>query len=87
MYVQPRNDLPVAYLIENGPAVPTETQKANAKHIASWHPAVAFAVADLLDKWAWMIGLDPELHHRVGGEQIEGVARVYLGGPDPAVIA
>lgn len=58
-----------------------DTDRANAEHIASWHPAVALAVADWLDR-------DAE-----GWEQLEAlgipdmdsftaalaVARTYLG--------
>lgn len=42
-YVQPRRDLPVVYAIENGDAIPTATQVANAHHIAAEHPGVALA--------------------------------------------
>jgi len=51
----------------------------HAAHIASWHPAVALAVADLLDRIAWMVELDPELAGRVGVDEALAVARAYLG--------
>jgi hypothetical protein len=44
----------------------------DSEHIASWHPTVALAVADLLDviaTWDWVA--DPEAL---------AVARAYLGG-------
>ena len=47
---------------------------ADATHIASWHPAVALAVADWLDREA-------VLHDALGGAmpQALAVARAYLG--------
>jgi hypothetical protein len=48
---------------------------ADAEHIASWHPAVALAVAD------WLDDTDTEGHHP--DESCCGaceVARAYLGG-------
>jgi hypothetical protein len=46
-------------------------EEANARHIASWHPVVALAVAD------W---LDAEDAHQFGPtEQAINVARAYLG--------
>lgn len=53
--------------------------RATAVHVASWHPAVALAVADLLDRIAWMGGLDPDLLHRVGMAEVVAIARAYLG--------
>lgn len=74
-YVQPRRDeLPVAYAIPNGDVIPTGTQVANAEHIASWHPAVALAVADWLDDEAVVAGED-----KPNPWALE-VARVFLGG-------
>lgn len=47
----------------------------NTAHIASWHPAVALAVADLLDMAAThQVGFTP-----VAREHITAVARTYLG--------
>lgn len=44
-------------------------------------PTEAFfrAVADLLDKIAWMAEMDPDLIERVGGDETLAVARAYLG--------
>lgn len=64
---------------------------AGAAHIASWHPAVALAVADWLDATAQRI---EEIHDSLpfsarltlgslnvtAGEQALAVARAYLGG-------
>jgi len=52
---------------------------ADATYIASWHPLVAVAVADLLDKLAWMGELDPGLLSRVGCDEAIAIARAYLG--------
>jgi hypothetical protein len=55
---------------------------ADATYIASWNPLVAVAVADLLDKLAWMGELDPGLLSRVGCDEALAIARAYLGEPD-----
>lgn len=51
-------------------------------YIASWHPGVALAVADLLDRLAWTLGLDPDLSARVGCDEALEIARAYLGEGD-----
>jgi hypothetical protein len=56
---------------------------ATLEHIASWHPAVALAVADLIDRIAWTWEIDPDLQARVGGEELLAVARAYLAGERP----
>lgn len=68
-----------------------DTDKADAEHIASWHPAVAPAVADLLDALAKRVDAicdatpTPEFGERVALESLSGypdalaVARAYLG--------
>lgn len=48
---------------------------ADAIHIASWHPAVALAVADWLDRSAQCWGATEYLDH-----QALTVASAYLGG-------
>lgn len=53
--------------------------KANAEHIASWHPAVALAVADWLDDLAARITLTRQLRHEDEERQALAVARAYLG--------
>jgi hypothetical protein len=55
--------------------------RADAEHIASWHPAVAIAVADLLDRVAdkWVAvsgGSRPVFDDEVAAL---AVARAYLG--------
>ena len=55
------------------------TDESNALHIASWHPLVALAVADSLDKIAWMGELDPDMLSRVGCDEAIAIARAYLG--------
>jgi hypothetical protein len=52
------------------------------QYVASWHPGVAVAVADLLDKLAWMGELDPDLLGRVGCDEAIAIARAYLGESD-----
>jgi len=51
-----------------------------ARFIASMHPAVALAVADLLDKIAWMGEMDKEMLGRVGCDEAIAIAMAYLGG-------
>lgn len=56
---------------------------ADAHHIASWHPAVALAVADWLERDAQMIervpeSIDPATPERVYARAF-AVARAYLG--------
>jgi hypothetical protein len=53
-----------------------------AQYVASMHPGFSLAVADLLDKWAWMGEMNPDLLSRVGGDEAIAVARAYLGEPD-----
>lgn len=53
---------------------------ANTEHIVSWQPAVALAAAKLLERWAWLGGHDPDLLHRVGGDEVIALARAYAGG-------
>lgn len=50
----------------------------DAEHIASWHPAVALAVADWLDAYAERLEV---LGHAIGSNrgQALAVARAYLG--------
>lgn len=54
------------------------TQPHDATHIASWHPAVALAVADWLDAYAERMEV---LGHAIGSnaKQALTVARTYLG--------
>jgi hypothetical protein len=56
--------------------------RATRVHIASWHPLVALAVADLLDKIAWMGELDADMLSRVGCDEAIAIARAYLGETD-----
>jgi hypothetical protein len=54
-------------------------------HIASWHPAVALAVADWLDDVAEAMA-DDAAEHTVSpyeSEQALAVARAYLAGEQP----
>jgi methylmalonyl-CoA mutase N-terminal domain/subunit len=45
---------------------------------APWDLATSRAVAALLDKIAWMVGMDAELAGRVGVDEAIAVARAYL---------
>jgi hypothetical protein len=47
--------------------------------MARWTPGVIKSVADLLDKLAWMGGLDPDLLSHVGCDEALVIARAYLG--------
>lgn len=56
-------------------------EERNGEHIASWHPAVALAVADLLDDLA---ETEERNHREMGFSPIDigrhlAVARAYLG--------
>jgi hypothetical protein len=53
---------------------------ADAVHIASWGPVPATAVADLLDRIAWMVELDGDLAGRIGGAETIAIAVAYLAG-------
>jgi len=46
---------------------------------AAWDLSANAAVAALLDKIAWMIGIDPDLVGRIGVDETLAVARAYLG--------
>jgi hypothetical protein len=59
----------------------SSTSDADAEHIASWHPTVALAVADLLDVWC-----DHHLLNSSGSlpaekDAVLRLARAYLGHP------
>lgn len=71
---------PPAHVVEDaeGVSVVGRTRALNA-HIAGMHPGVALAVAELLDKIAWMVELDPDLAGRVGVDETLAVARAYMG--------
>lgn len=57
-------------------------EELNAQHIASWHPAVALAVADWLDEtadnWTRIDPLRPHFNNRFERSAYM-VARAYLG--------
>ena len=55
-----------------------EAHEDSAEHIASWHPAVALAVADWLDQAAIHVDGGSLLHHPMSA-RAEVVARAYLG--------
>jgi hypothetical protein len=59
-----------------------QADHADAEHVAGMGPLVALAVADLLDKIAWMGELDPDMLGRVGCDEAIAIARAYLGEPD-----
>ena len=73
----------------DGSTYPRDLNRADADHIASWHPAVALAVAKALDDvaQAWEIcdgwATDPDDDEIPFEDTIDGgwvaVARVYLG--------
>jgi hypothetical protein len=52
---------------------------ARAAYVAGMHPGVALAIADWLDKIAWMVKLDPEMLGRVGCDEAIATAREFLG--------
>lgn len=72
-------------------AEPSQTPEGikDAVHIASWHPAVALAVADLLDNEASLIEgttEHPDLHMPLNGARVDlllAVADAYLSTPAP----
>lgn len=59
---------------------------AQRNHVASWHPAVARAVADVLDEEAQLLeGWAMYSYHpdaRPADHKLVAVARAYLGGAD-----
>lgn len=59
-----------------------EARIEDAKHIASWHPAVALAVADWLDEVVALIEFGSELNRAGEVGAALDVARVYLGRTD-----
>lgn len=52
-------------------------RQRDRNHIASWHPAVALAVADLLDGWA--DDVESFGGHHKSDDRALTVARTYLG--------
>ena len=58
-----------------------EVNQAVAEHIASWHPAVALAVADWLDEVARQKEIGGVVDTRMSNRAL-AVARAYLGEPD-----
>lgn len=56
--------------------------ESNAIHIASWHPLVAVAVADLLDNEAHAMEPAPP-YNGARRSLLTAVARAYLEGPAP----
>ena len=60
---------------------PSATEHGNAAHIASWHPTVALAVADLLDAVALVADHYPpiEVRPQSVANYALAVARAYLG--------
>lgn len=65
----------------SGGFVAGDTSEEEAEHIASWHPAVALAVADWLDDLAYRIVLSRQLRHEDEERAALAVARAYLGEP------
>lgn len=55
-----------------------------AEYVASMHPLIGAALADLLGTIAEMVDLDPDLMGRVGCEEVLTIARLYLGEADPS---
>lgn len=55
----------------------------DADYIAAMHPAVGEQLAKVFDAWARMASYDPDLLHRVGGDETLAVARAILAGSQP----
>lgn len=55
-------------------------ERPDAAFIAAMHPGVALALAELLAKAAWMVGLDPDLAARVGVPEALAIADLVLAG-------
>jgi hypothetical protein len=51
----------------------------DAVYADAMRPAVGLALADVFDRIAWVLDLDPDLVHRVGNEDVLKLARVCLG--------
>ncbi|WP_181785115.1 hypothetical protein [Streptomyces phytophilus] len=54
-------------------------ERADLAYIAVMHPGVALALAAVFEVWARMVDMDPDLLHRIGGEETLAVARA-IGG-------
>ena len=59
--------------------VATNLDPYEGKHMALWDPPMAEMVAKLFDRWAWMVRLDDDLIHRIGGDETLALARAVLG--------
>lgn len=62
---------------EDGHALAMHGFQAAATHIASWHPAVALAIADWLDEVAWRSEHFPKQYR--AAKHALAVATAYLG--------
>jgi hypothetical protein len=63
----------------------THDRKRNGRdleYIAAMHPGVGLALADLLDRIAWMVEMDADLAGRVGVDETLAVARAFLREAD-----
>ncbi len=73
-------DQPSEFVVSGCADAGIQRQRADAAHIASWHPAVALAVADWLDDVA-TFGTPTDGHLRPCLVPALAVARAYLGEP------
>jgi hypothetical protein len=55
----------------------------DAEYIALMHPPVGLALAAAFERFAWMIGLDPDLGYRVGCDEMFTLAREILREHEP----
>lgn len=69
---------PVDYVVDE----PLVSNPANGRHFELWDPIVAVLVATLLERWAWMVRLDPDLINRIGGDEALAIARAINGSAD-----
>lgn len=81
-YLQRIDNIGVPYVVASTTTDPSHPPTI-ADYIAAMHPGVGAALAGVFDAWARVGDLDPDLLHRVGGQETLAVARQILGG-DPA---
>jgi hypothetical protein len=76
-----RPDMPAYVAHEGWWVIASRTEQWDAEHIASWHPAVALAVADWLDATA------AEHESDSGNERADAFFAAFNTAPDIAALA
>jgi hypothetical protein len=74
-YPQRIDNIGVPYIVASTTTSPDHPPTI-ADYICTMHPGVGAVVADLLDKWAWLGGIEADLLNRVGGPEALTLARL-----------